>query len=287
MAKKDETITADDGLVAPIVGAHSHDKYKLIGHYAEIFSKGMKGLWQSRVYIDLYAGAGRAQVKETAQFVDTSAVLALKVSQPFDQYIFSDLNKEKLDALKARAEKAVPSVNAKFIHGDANLVVPQILNAIPQHNANFKVLGFCVIDPFNTGNFAFETIEALSKKFMDFLVLLPTCMDAKRNLHNYFNADNVQLDKFLGNPDWRQEWEEFLKMDDDFAHFMVDRFIKKMVGLGFLDSMKYVKAVSYQEGRKNVLLYHLAFFSKHQRGLDFWKKSLEGTTQQTSLLENI
>lgn len=287
MGKKEEIVLADDGLIAPVVGPWSEEKYRLISYYAALFSKGMKSSWQSRVYIDLYAGAGRAKIKEANRFVDTSPILALKVEKPFDRYIFCDLNKEKLDALYARAQRIDPAADVRLVHGDANLSVAEILNVVPQHRSGFNVISFCVIDPFNTGDFAFETIASLTKKYMDIFILLPTCMDAKRNLHNYYDADNVQIDKFLGDVDWRQKWGIFRSKDDDFAHFIVSRFVEKMVDLKFLDSGQHVKPVYYQEGGKKVLLYHLAFFSKHQKGLEFWKKSLSGTTPQTSFLGDL
>ncbi len=44
----------DDGLMTPEVGDYAEEKYRLIGLYAELFAKAMKGKWDSRVYIDLY-----------------------------------------------------------------------------------------------------------------------------------------------------------------------------------------------------------------------------------------
>jgi len=49
---------SDDGLLCPEVGSWAAEKHGLVSMYAKLFSTGMKNKWKSRVYIELYAGAG-------------------------------------------------------------------------------------------------------------------------------------------------------------------------------------------------------------------------------------
>jgi len=53
----------DDGLITPEVGAWADDKYRLVGNYAAMFAISMKKKWECQVYIDIFAGAGRARIE--------------------------------------------------------------------------------------------------------------------------------------------------------------------------------------------------------------------------------
>jgi three-Cys-motif partner protein len=82
----------DDGLFIPEVGAWADEKYKLLGGYSEIFTTGMKNLWDNLVYIDLFAGAGYAKIRGTNKIRMSSALIALSVSHKFDKYILCEVD---------------------------------------------------------------------------------------------------------------------------------------------------------------------------------------------------
>jgi three-Cys-motif partner protein len=285
MSREEVIVVADDGLIAPEVGEWSEEKYKLISSYAQMFSDGMKNKWDVRTYVDLFAGAGRAKIRGVDKFVDTSAILAAKTATPFDKYIFCDLNSDKLSALEARVSKNVPGLDVAYIPGDVNKSCEKILGAIPRPSKGKRVLSFCVVDPFNTGDFLFETIRSLSKYFMDFLVLIPSGMDGNRNVKAYLEEVNANIERFLGNKNWRQDWNAFSKRRNSFSDFMIHSFCQSMVGLKYLDSEQHLKKIVLPV--KNVLLYHLTFFSRDEMGLKFWKQSLKYSDQQTSFLDGM
>ena len=58
------------------------------------------------------------------------------------------------------------------------------------------MLGFCFVDPYNLKDLAFATIDRLSSRFMDFLVLIATDMDATRNISIYELPDNKVVETF-------------------------------------------------------------------------------------------
>jgi three-Cys-motif partner protein len=174
----------DDGLYTPEVGDWAEQKYRLVSSYATMFSTAMRGKWH-RVYIDLFAGAGRAHIKNTQRIVPASPMLALNVPNKFDLYIFCEKEKKIIDTLKKRVSKSYSDVNSRFLHGDANSLTNRILKEIPQARRGFNVLAFCFADPFALENLAFDTIHQLSSRFMDFLILIPTGMDAVRNISHY------------------------------------------------------------------------------------------------------
>ena len=90
-----------------------------------------------------------------------------------------------------------------MIAGDANVSVDKIIDEMPQPGKDNKVLGFCFLDPFQMQNLHFSTIRSLSRRFMDFLVLIPSSMDANRNERHYVSSRNKTLRILLAVPDWR------------------------------------------------------------------------------------
>jgi three-Cys-motif partner protein len=179
----------DDGLYTPEVRAWAERKYRLISYYAEMFATSMKDKW-SRVYVDLFAGAGRGRIKETSRIVATSALLALGVRSPFDRYVFCDIDLQCIGALGNRVEREHPDRDVRYVTGDANQLVESVLQEIPRGRRGAGVLTFCVLDPFNLGNLKFSTVERLSSIFVDFLVLIPSYMGANRNEGVYVAANN-------------------------------------------------------------------------------------------------
>jgi len=82
---KDADISVpDDGQVCPEVGAWTLEKHRHVLLYATLFSSGMKDKWDSRTYVELYAGAGHSRIRGTSQRVVGSPLLALSVKDPFD-----------------------------------------------------------------------------------------------------------------------------------------------------------------------------------------------------------
>jgi three-Cys-motif partner protein len=272
----------DDGLITPEVGEWGEEKYRLVGLYAEMFTKSMKGKWGSRVYIDLFSGAGRARIKSTGKIVPASPLLALNVADKFDRYIFSEIEPEKIAALEERVKREYPDVDAYYIPGDTNENVGEIMKQIPQHNPDHKVLCFCFVDPYKMDHLSFETIRKLSTRFMDFLVLIPSGMDAHRNAAKYSKEESTKVARFLGVENWRAQWLVADAQGVPFERFVRDQFGQQMAKLGYIfygaEDMMPVRLPE-----KNVLLYRLAFFSRSERGMKFWDQARKYSDDQRSL----
>jgi three-Cys-motif partner protein len=200
-----ELVVDDDGLPTPEVGSWAEDKYRLLWTYAELFSTSMKGKWDQRVYVDLFSGAGRSRIRGTSRVVLASPLLALEVKHPFDRYIFCEKDPELLHTLRTRSSPYRRIVD--FVSGDVNDEVGSILAAMPAYSSESRVLTFCFVDPCALENLRFSTIETLASRYIDFLVLVPSGMDAQRNEGMLLRRDNRVLDDFLGGAGWREEWE--------------------------------------------------------------------------------
>jgi three-Cys-motif partner protein len=271
----------DDGLYTPEVGEWAERKYRLISYYAQMFATSMKGKWASRTYLDLFAGAGRGHIKETSRIVPTSALLALGVRDPFDHYVFCDVDPDCIAALEARVRQSHPDRDVRYLPGDANELVDAVLDAVPKHRPGAGVLSFCVLDPFNLSNLRFRTIERLSTIFVDFLVLIPSYMDANRNEAIYVAGENNTLAEFLGNPNWREEWS---RARGEFGTFVVNQFGQSMKRLDFIYEGPGDEVTIFLP-RKNVKLYHLAFYSKNELALRFWRQARKYSDEQMGLFE--
>jgi three-Cys-motif partner protein len=244
----------------------------------------MKYRWGLRVYIDPFSGPGRARIQGTKRIVETSPLIALRVPDPFDKYIFCDMESDSIAALKNRVNRDFPHANASYLVGDCNELVSKIVEEIPTASKRRTVLSFCFVDPYGMSDLKFETIRVLSKFRMDFLILLALAMDANRFESLYVKETSRAVDEFLGLADWRIRWARAKSRRTSFRHFLAREFADQMTTLGYLPAaLEKMKEVRSDE--KNLPLYHLAFFSKNERGYEFWKQVLKYGTDQLPLFD--
>ncbi len=270
----------DDGLFFAEVGSWAEDKHSLVALYDSLFSTGMKNKWDSRVYIDLYAGPGLLKIRDTSKFIWGSPILALGLKDPFDKYIFCENDAESLDALKKRVVGHFPDADVQFVLGSCDKQVDRISQLIPKATRTHRVLSFCFVDPFDL-SLRFSTIKRIAEHFVDFLFLLALDMDAKRNLAAYLDTKNRKIDEFLGMPDWRGKWLR-LAEPKKFPRFLAEMYAEQMQTLRYLpvgfDKMKQVRS-----DVKNLPLYHLALFSRHELAYEYWDEVLKYSTPQLRL----
>jgi three-Cys-motif partner protein len=245
-----------------------------------MFTKSMKNKWDHMVYVDLFAGSGRALLDESQVIVPASPLLALEIEHPFTRYIFCEQNEEKLEALRIRVERDHPEKDVRFLLGDANQLVDDILAAMPAYGRGSKVLGFCFADPYKLESLKFDTIRKLSQRFFDFLVLIPTGMDARRNIPIYAAKVGSKLDDFLGTAEWREGWEE-AQCRKESAEIFLTKFFGEQMG-----KMKYI-APPFDETVKirnrKTTIYRLGFYSRHGLARKFFKEALVYSEDQLGL----
>jgi three-Cys-motif partner protein len=269
----------DDGLVTPIVGPWAEEKYRLVECYARIFATAMKRKWDVRVYVDLFSGPGRARIRGSQRTVETAALRVLSIPDPFDRYIFCELDPQKMAALQSRIATSHPRTDTECLQIDSNADVERVVSAIPAYSKGTKVLTFCFVDPFKASHLDFSTIRRLAKLFVDFLVLIPTGMDPGRNEERYSNQSNAVVARFTGRERWRAERMSEPRVP--FGDFVAAEFARNMADLGYL-SMSLAD-MHEMRNSKNRGMYRLAMFSRNRLGIDFWEACRESTSPQTSL----
>ena len=259
----------DDGLMFPDdIGHWGLKKYELFGRYCDIFTSGMKGKWDNLVYIDLFACAGVAKIKDEEKRIKTSSLIAASIPNKFTNYIVCELSKEYIGALKNRIGLYHKEEEAKFqfINGDCNENIDIIINHIPK---GYKTLNFCFVDPFNF-DIEFETIKKIaSNRQIDFLILFATHMAGNRNYHNYIKPGNNTIEKFINNKNWRTKFLSGEKTQKDFINFLAESYDANMKSIGYITDPKLKCQIKTNDGHT---LYYLAFYSKHPVGNSFYKK---------------
>jgi len=118
----------DDGLIIPIVGEWSYDKYHFLSRYIDAFTNSMKGKdWSGLHYIDLFAGSGIVRLESTQQLVWGSPLIAAQSPYPFDKIHVCEKDNEKVNALEKRLRRKCPG--AQIVSGDANEKIHEIISS--------------------------------------------------------------------------------------------------------------------------------------------------------------
>lgn len=271
-----------DEFFIPEVGPWALDKYNILMHYNNMFATSMKQKFKHRIYIDLYSAAGFAYIRESRDnIVLTSSLIAQNIKDKYDKYIYCDNDPKCIAALRDRVDKYFGTKDCCYVIGDCNEKVKEIVSLLPIPSTQNTVLTFCVIDPFNL-SINFETLSILSKYRMDILVLL-SWMDGRRNEYQYLKLDNERVDKLLGSREWRKEWGSKKMEGERWCRFLAENFVTKMISLGYLERSRSTMQ-EIRSSKRNLSLYHLAFFSKSTLAYNYWDKARTKGPDQSSFL---
>lgn len=273
----------DDGLFAPKIKEHSLEKIRIHNYYVSMFTTAMREHWDQLAYLGLFSGAGRAQLSGTAEYVETSAMGALRLRFPFTKYIFVDSDARCTEALEQRVRALPAPHDVTLVHRDVSEAVPDILAAMPSFGRDRTLLSFCFADPFSA-ELDFNVIRQLGSRYrMDFLVLLMLGRDVRTNFKRYLeNEEDERIGRLIDDPGWRDEWRERQLPDRDLVAFIIEKFDQAMVGLGYKEIGRE-DAHPIRIPGKNVFLYSLVFYSKSDLGRGFFKAARSGISPQFDL----
>ena len=193
------------------IGIWSEIKLDIIKEYANAFTKIMKSQeWcKGYVYIDAFAGPGVHISRRTGEFIPGSPLNALEIDNPFTEYHYIDIDKEKAETLNRLTGDRT---NINIYQEDCNEVLVKKILPMLQYESKKRAL--CILDPYGL-HLHWETIMTAAKLktteiFLNFLL-----MDMNRNvLHKDLltaDADQIErMNKFCGT----DEWQEILYKED-------------------------------------------------------------------------
>ena len=106
-------------------------------------------------------------------------------------------------------------------------------------------------------------------------------MDAQRNVLKYKKEEVLRVDRFLDDSNWREKWERVERKGITFRSFLAKEYASQMETLGYTGtSLETMKEMTSED--KNLKLYYLAFFSRHELGHRFWRVARKYGTKQQS-----
>lgn len=213
----------------------------------------------------------------TGEIVETSPMGAIQLSDPFTDYVFVDKDPQAITALAQRVSRARPDVKGNFIVSDVNDAVPEIKRALPRFSKERGLISFCFVDPY-AADLKFSTIRALSVFKMDFLILLMLGRDIRTNFKQYRDdPQNSRIADLIDSPKWREEWRDSGERSP--VRFVLRKFDEAMTTLGYQPTRdELVHPVKIPT--KNVFLYSLVLYSKHELAQAFWRETLTRTDPQ-------
>lgn len=267
----------DDGYAVQCVGSWAREKHDYTQRY-------VNATWATRrkflaprgaggaAFVDLFAGPGRARIRETGEVIDGSPLVALAHERaPFSEVLMCDLDPENVEALKARTA-ARP--NARVLDPiDSNEEIDNVVRQIPEYGLNLAL-----VDPFRARDLQWATIERLAAfPRMDLIINFPSG-DLKRNLENSSAPDYaLVVDSVMPTG---CDWRDGMRRSNRIAT-LVSHYRRGLVGLGYDETE--VRDIPIKQGR-GVLMYHLVFASKQSLGTKIWNSiTTSESTGQRSL----
>lgn len=228
-----------------------------------------KSAWRAGVvHVDLFAGPGICSIRRMNERFPGSPLIAAHAPKPFSRILLCELDSSLADACEQRLAARLPASRFRMFRGDCNDRVHELCREIPD-----QALTLAFLDP--TGlHLWFATVQALADRgAVDLLILFPDAVDILRNVDNlYFDQPDSNLDRVLG-PDsnWRQRKSALQSTGGSalrrlFTEIYQDQ-LKRVAGY------RHVTSESIRGPRGP--LYRLIYATKHQRGMDFWEKSVK------------
>jgi len=207
---------------------------KYLNAYRRIFTRNEGARHLRTWYVDAFAGTGsRARVevtetglfedvyqdKDTAQYLDGSAKIALSLTEPFDHYLFIDKSRGYVSTLEQTIKREYPALHSRceFRQGDANTE----LKAWCGERNWKKERAVVFLDPYGM-QVEWATVEALAaSKGIDLWYLFPLGIGVARLLKRDGEIPEAwkrKLDSALGTDAWRTEfYRESVKQADLFG----------------------------------------------------------------------
>ena len=269
---------AGDNLCTPAIKEHSLEKIHVHNRIARMFATAMRSKWDNLAYIGLYSGSGHARLAN-GKTVETSALGVLRQPDLFSHYVYVDADADCTAALEQRIRAIDPPAKWTVLTGNVNDSVKAVRNALPRFGPGNTLLSFCFVDPFDI-RIRFRTLHGLSDLQLDFLILLMTGNDARRNFEAYYNdEDDTRIAELLDDRDWRTEYRT--QHTRNVVQFIIRKFDQRMQRERYLPALNSTHPVKV--AGKGVHLYDLAYYSKHPLGKHFWKAACRSLTPQQEL----
>lgn len=191
-------------------GAWTLIKLEIVERYLSFYTTALKNIchkynWKL-LYIDAFAGTGQCYIQGKEAPVDGSAIRALNIKDPFDEYHFIENDPKFAEQLKKYTKEH--SVDNIHIHcDDANSKVVNVINGINWKKSRAVMF----LDPFGM-EVGWELLQKIANtQAIDLWYLFPLSglyRNAPRKYAAIDSGKEKNVDFILGTPDWRDAFYE-------------------------------------------------------------------------------
>jgi three-Cys-motif partner protein len=202
------------------------EKLNILSEYLDFYITALKNQTFKKIYIDAFAGTGYINIGDEAEVIEGSVKLALKVTNPFDKYIFIEKNNDYAKELSNMVNNEFPHALHRVCikNEDCNTALKDICEKTDWR----KNRALMFLDPYAT-ELEWETLKIIAAtRAIDVWYLFPLSA-ANRMLKKDGRIQESwrdKLNKIFGDDGW---FEEFYKPDMQMSLFDEgQRFNKKV-----------------------------------------------------------
>ncbi|MBM3333310.1 three-Cys-motif partner protein TcmP, partial [Candidatus Sumerlaeota bacterium] len=198
-------------------------------------------------------------LRGTGREIDGSPLIALACKEPFTHYYFVDADTKAIEALKARIGKRS---NVHFWAEDCNVAVKEIARQIPPRS-----LSLAFVDPTSVQMQMSTIAELADCRRVDLLINFPEHMSIQRI--KSLKCSEADLDAYFGSPNWKSILERARARGEHEGDALREVYKDRLKALGY-EAPRFGDQLIRSDQRRP--LYYLLYASKHERGIDFWRK---------------
>ncbi len=195
-------------------GNHTEKKLQAVEQYLKAFLQVLSRQNFETIYIDAFAGSGARpldlggellkEIDDARDFLEGSAIRALRLERQFDRYIFIEKDEAKLSELRTRVGNvATADANIDFICGDAAEKLIELCNVLKRKNVRSVVF----LDPFGS-QVGWKTLKALADTgHVDLWYLFPSGLSVNRQISSkgqFTPEQEKSLNRLFGPHDWKE-----------------------------------------------------------------------------------
>lgn len=269
------------------VGPWAKDKLDALGRYLDFYTKVLKNQRWRTIYVDAYAGAGRAAVRssprETAPLLDDqidaellelingSPRVALDVENPFTRYVFIEPDPSRAAQLAVLQTQYAGLRQIDVLGQDAASGIKWIIS---QNISRRTHRGLVFFDPFGAG-LNWSVIENLAgTRVFEVVINFALNMAIQRMLPNsgeFQPGWRERLDAYFGTTTWYDAVYEsrpqlfgnqIVKRDDYLANLLNLYRDRLKQAFGFVSEPKLIR------NTRGAPLYYLLWAGPHRKGLE-------------------
>jgi three-Cys-motif partner protein len=270
------------------VGPWAKEKLQTLGRYLDFYTKVLKNQpWWRTIYVDAYAGAGRALLRapareaiplfedqpepELVELINGSPRVALEVANPFTRYVLIEPDPGRAAQLEVLRAQYGDTRHIDVLRQDAASGIEWLLT---QNISARTHRGVVFLDPFGA-DLSWAGIQALaSTRVFEVVINFALNMAIQRMLPNSgeFQAGwRERLDAYFGTPAWYdavyesrpQLFGATIQKRDDYLSNLLSLYRDRLKqSFGLVSQPKLIR------NTRGVPLYYLLWAGPRRKGLE-------------------